>query len=85
MELALSNIYLETRFPQLLQDTFDIDFMLSFYFTINKDVIQVRSVKVVEIFTESIVNIVLERGGPIIQAKGYNEVLEQSKSSAEGY
>ena len=40
--------------------------MLSFYFTIDKDIIQVRSIKVVEVFTKSIVDIVLERGGAII-------------------
>ena len=61
MKGALSDVCLQTDFAQLLQYTLDMNFMLSFNLTINQDVIKVHSTEVVEIFLQSVIDVILKR------------------------
>ena len=46
---------------QLLQYTLDMNFMLSFNLTIDQNVIEIHSTEVVEIFLQSVINVILKR------------------------
>ena len=62
MKGALGDVYLQTGFTQLLQYTLDMDFMLSFDLTIDQNVIKVHGTEVVEIFLQSVIDVILKRG-----------------------
>ena len=62
MKGALGDVCLQTGFVQLLQYTLDMNFVLSFNLTIDQDVIKVHGTEVVEIFLQSVIDVILERG-----------------------
>ena len=62
MKGALDDVCLQTSFMQLLQYALDMDFMLSFDLTIDQDVIKVHGTEVVEIFLQSVIDVILKRG-----------------------
>ena len=62
MKGALNDVCLQTDFAQLLQYTLDMNFMLSFDLTINQNVIEIHSTEVIEIFLQSVIDVILKRG-----------------------
>ena len=83
MKGALGDVCLQTGFAQLLQYALDMDFMLSFDLTIDQDVIKVRSTEFVEIFLQGVIDVILERGWAIAQAKRHDEILKKAEMSTE--
>ena len=49
-----------------------MNLMFDLVVAIDQDIIEIRGAEVIKVFAESIINIVLERGGPVIQPKWYN-------------
>ena len=62
MRGALGDVCLQTGFTQLLQYALDMNFMLSFNLTIDQNVIKVHDTEVIEIFSQSVIDVILERG-----------------------
>ena len=60
MKGALSDVCLQTDFMQLLQYTLNMNFMLSFNLTIDQNVIKVCSTEDVEIFSQSVTDVILK-------------------------
>ena len=56
---------MQTGFAQLLQYALDMDFVLGFDLTIDQDVIKVHGTEVIEIFLQSVIDVILERGWAI--------------------
>ena len=49
-----------------------MNLMLDLVVAIDQNIIEIRGAEVIKVFAESVVDIVLKRGGPVIQAKWYN-------------
>ena len=58
-----------------------MDLVFSFIIAVNQDIVEVGRIEIVELFSQGVINIVLERGRAIAQAEGYNKILKESETS----
>ena len=58
-----------------------MDLVFSFIIAVNQDIVEVDRIEIVELISQGVINIVLERGRAIIQAEGYNKILKESETS----
>ena len=66
VEGIFSNIDLQSRIDEFLEESLYIDLMLCFVIAVDQDVIQVYYNEVIQLLLKSVVNIVLEGGRSII-------------------
>ena len=58
--------------------------MFLFRSTINQNIVEVRGIELIEVFTKGVVNKSLKRSGGYRQPERYNEGFEESEAGKEG-
>ena len=58
-----------------------MDLVFNFIMAVNQDIVEVGRIEIVELFSQGVINIVLEQGRAIVQAEGYNKILKESETS----